>query len=134
MDRIFSAYLDGVNLGSPVSHGGMTVFPVFAPPVAEEHEYLTMSEAMEDLGVLHITEISEAGDVPELMAVNNGKGAILMIDGELLVGAKQDRVVNTTILLPPESKTVIPVSCTEHGRWNYTSREFQSTTYGHMSS
>jgi len=106
----------------------MTVFPVFAPPVAEEHDYLTLSEAM-DLGVLHITEVSEAGDVPELMAVNTGKAAILMIDGELLVGAKQDRAVNTTLLLPPESETVIPVSCTERGRWGYTSREFRSTDY-----
>ena len=87
-----------------------------------------MQEAL-DLGVLQITELSQGGSVPQLMAVNKGKSRILIVDGEQLIGAKQDRVVNTTILLAPESKTVIPVSCTEHGRWNYSSREFQSTDY-----
>jgi hypothetical protein len=106
----------------------MTVFPIFAPQVSEEHEYLVMQEAM-DLGVLQITELNEGGSVPQLFAVNKGKIGILIIDGEQLVGAKQDRVVNTTILLTPESKTVIPVSCTEHGRWNYTAQEFRSTDY-----
>jgi hypothetical protein len=129
MDEIISKYLAGVSLGVPVTHGAMTVVPIFAPPVTEEHEYLTMAEAI-DLNVLMITEISETGHVPELMAINTGNKAILILDGEQLVGAKQDRVVNTTILLSPESKTVIPVSCSERGRWNYTSRrEFSSSDY-----
>ena len=129
MDIIIADYLAEVSLGTPVSHGSMTVVPVFAPPVLEEHEYLTLSEAM-DRGALQITEVSEAGNVPQLKAVNMANKAILILDGEQLVGAKQDRVVNTTILLPPESYTVIPVSCTEHGRWRYSSRrEFSSSDY-----
>ena len=71
MDSIIKSYLKGVSLGSPVSHGSMTVVPIFAPPVTEEYEYLTLSEAM-CLGVLHINEVSDAGHVPELMAVNTG--------------------------------------------------------------
>jgi hypothetical protein len=128
MESIIEDYLAEVSLGTPVSYGSMTVVPVFAPPVAGEHEYLLMQEAM-DLGVLTITELHEAGSVPQLMAVNTGKKAILLIDGEQLVGAKQDRVLNTTVMLAPDSKTVIPVSCTEHGRWWYSSREFRSTDY-----
>jgi hypothetical protein len=128
MDSILKNYLAEVSLGTPASYGSMIVLPVFAPPVAVEHEYLLMQEAM-DFGVLTITEVSEAGSVPQLMAVNSGKKAILLIDGEQLVGAKQDRVLNTTVMLAPESKTVIPVSCTEHGRWWYSSREFRSADY-----
>jgi len=33
-------------------------------------------------------------------------------------------VLNTTILIDAHSETVIPVSCTEHGRWSYTSSHF----------
>jgi hypothetical protein len=132
MDETISAYLAGVSLGTPATHGSMTVFPVFSPPISNEHEYLTMAEAM-DHGVLQITEVSEAGSVPELMAENKGTAPILIIDGEALVGSKQDRVANTTMLLAPESKTAIPVSCTEQGRWRYTSHEFSSADF-HMSS
>jgi hypothetical protein len=49
-----------------------------------------------------------------------------MLDGEELVGAKQNRVLNVTVLIAAQSETVIPVSCVEQGRWSYHSREFGS--------
>jgi len=61
--------------------------------------------------------------VPELAVVNDGDIHVLLLDGEELRGAKQNRMLNTTILLKPKSKTIIPVSCTEQGRWNYASAE-----------
>jgi hypothetical protein len=51
---------------------------------------------------------------------------VLIIDGEELVGAKQNRIVNTTILVPGDSTIVIPVSCVEQGRWSYKSPVFSS--------
>jgi hypothetical protein len=44
------------------------------------------------------------------------------LDGEELVGAKQNRIV--TILVAPQSEIVIPVSCIEAGRWGYSRLEF----------
>jgi hypothetical protein len=82
-----------------------------------------MGEALE-LGFLTVKEIDEAGSVPELQAVNIGDLPILLLDGEELHGAKQNRVLNTSILLTARSVTSIPVSCTEHGRWRYTSKTF----------
>ncbi len=58
--------------------------------------------------------------------------AVLLLDGEELSGAKQNRVLNTTILLREKSETVIPVSCTEHGRWSYSSSHFEES--GHIMS
>jgi len=52
---------------------------------------------------------------------------ILLLDGEELAGAKQNRVLNTTILVMEKSETIIPVSCTEQGRWAYTAREFAAS-------
>jgi hypothetical protein len=56
--------------------------------------------------------------------------AVLILDGEELAGAKQNRIVNTTILLRRQSETIMPVSCTEHGRWSYVSEHFEDS--GHI--
>ena len=51
---------------------------------------------------------------------------LLILDGEELVGAKQNRIVNTTILIPAKKTVVIPVSCVEEGRWSYDTERFHS--------
>lgn len=50
-----------------------------------------------------------------------------MLDGEEVIGAKQNRVLNTSILVPAGAELVIPVSCTEQGRWRYASAAFSSS-------
>jgi len=103
----------------------MAVFPLrFAENGGPE--YITLKEALER-GVFVVTEVSAGGSVPELMVENKGDVAVLILDGEELAGAKQNRVLNTTILVGPKSVTKVPVSCTEHGRWSYVSDRFQAS-------
>jgi hypothetical protein len=64
--------------------------------------------------------------VPELRLVNRGADPLLLVDGEELVGAKQNRIVNLTIMVAPQSHLTIPVSCVEAGRWRARSRAFSS--------
>ncbi|MDD5048943.1 MAG: hypothetical protein PHH09_08435 [Methanoregulaceae archaeon] len=101
----------------------MTVMPLSLPKASNKFTYIMLSEALSS-GSIVINEVSEGGSVPELIARNTGKVPVLIMDGEELAGAKQNRVANTSILVPPLSKIVIPVSCTESGRWNYSSADF----------
>ncbi len=57
---------------------------------------------------------------------------VLLLDGEELVGAKQNRVLNLTILVAAQSTLTIPVSCVERGRWRRVSRAFQSAPRAHF--
>ena len=98
------------------------MFPLLGPSV-EMVYYLTLDEAL-DQRLSEITEVSESGVVPELRVMNRGLKATLIIDGEELVGAKQNRVVNLTILVGAKSKVTIPVSCVEAGRWRARSSAF----------
>jgi hypothetical protein len=82
-------------------------------------------------GELRITEVSESGSVPDLRLTNSGNRPVLLLDGEELVGAKQNRVLNLTILAPAGKTIEIPVSCVEAGRWSRQSPEFASLGRAH---
>jgi len=122
MDPIVTNYLFKLEFGELQIFNNMGVVPMFTS-VSGSSKYLTLKEALGG-GLLVITEISHAGSVPELRVFNKAEIPVLLLDGEELAGAKQNRVLNTTILLKEESETIIPVSCTEHGRWSYASAEF----------
>lgn len=94
-----------------------------------EPPYHTLREAL-DAGTVEVTEISEGGSVPRLALANRGDKPVLIVDGEELVGARQNRILNITILAPAGKTTVLPVSCVEQGRWGYRSRTFED--YGRV--
>ncbi len=125
MNNVFDGFVRGVQFGEVQHNGMLAVLPVLAD-LPFGPDYLTLQEALA-AGVITITEVTEGGSVPELTVINDGDLPVLLLDGEELAGAKQNRVVNTTILLKERSKTTIPVSCVEHGRWNYASREFMDS-------
>jgi len=111
------------SLGPAQHHQNLTIFPILAEK-PRELPYVLMAEALA-LGILSIGE-KDGGEVPLLLATNAGRESILILDGEQLIGAKQNRMTNRSILLPPETITEIPVSCMEQGRWHHVSRNFAS--------
>ena len=115
--------LDAIRIGEPVSHEALTVVPLLAPMGAEP-DWLTLTEAGDRVT---ITEVSEAGSVAELTVKNAAGQPVLLLEGEELVGAKQNRVLNTTILVAAGATLTVPVSCVEQGRWAWRSRHFASS-------
>jgi hypothetical protein len=111
-------------VSSPLVAGDLVVFPLIKPGTAVP-SYLTLTEALQK-HLVQITEVSEGGSVPQLLLVNHATQPVLLLDGEELVGAKQNRVLNLTVLVPAMSQTVIPVSCIEQGRWHWRSRQFEA--------
>ena len=115
-----------IQLGEPREHRGIVITPLF-PLQAPVAAYLTLDEAL-PRGLL-ITEVSDAGDVPELSVDNPLDDRVLLYDGEELVGAKQNRILNVTVLIEAESILAIPVSCVEQGRWSSRSDRFEAARH-----
>ena len=115
-----------IQLGEPVSHRGVLVAPLF-PRLTPAAAYVTLDEAL-PLG-FRVTEVDEAGLVPELAVHNPLDRNVLLYDGEELIGAKQNRILNVTVLVAAGSKTAIPVSCVEEGRWSARSAAFGAASH-----
>lgn len=117
--------LSQLKLGEPATHQGLTVIPLASEPNGSL-EYLLLEDGL-DRDLVTIREVSEGGSVPELTVENRSRLPLLIVDGEELVGAKQNRVANLTMLIPAAKTTNIPVSCVEAGRWSYSRRDFGVT-------
>jgi len=117
---MFAALLDKVSLGAPSTFRNLTLTPILLKDGAlSSLEPVSLEDALA-AGTLRVSEVSAEGHVPELRVGNAGEAPVLILDGEELVGAKQNRIVNVTILVPPHAEIVIPVSCIEAGRWGYS--------------
>ncbi len=124
MEMRLRELLDGVQVAEPVAVNGMQVFGLRwgADPGLT---YTTLDEALET-GTLEVSEVDEGGSVPEIKVINKGDVMVFLMAGEQLIGAKQNRVVNASMMVPAKGELPIPVSCVEAGRWGYRSRRFRS--------
>jgi len=114
--------LPEVHVGDPLRHEALSVFPLFGPANGRA-DYLLSDEALA-AGAVTVEEVGQTGSVPTLVVTNQADSLVLFLEGEELRGAKQNRVLNTSVLVGARTKTTIPVSCVEQGRWRYTSASF----------
>lgn len=124
MSHAVADILSTCTVAEPQTAGGLTVFGLKAVKPSSL-DYATLDEALAEKS-LTISELSEGGSVPTLKLVNNSKRRVFLLAGEQLIGAKQNRILNTSILVEAGAELPIPVSCVEQGRWSYKSKSFNS--------
>lgn len=117
--------LSSLSIGKPTHFAGLTVFPL-SSDLRSSVRYLLLEEGLSS-GLVSVREVQKEGSVPNLAVENRSDSDVLIVDGEELVGAKQNRIANLTLLVPAERTTIIPVSCVEAGRWSYSRPDFAVT-------
>ena len=110
--------LNALRLVAPIVHGRLAMHPLLAVhDIAPD--YFTLDEAM-DQGLCEVRELTEGGHVNRLVLVNRADRPVLLLDTDLLVSAKQNRVINLTWQASARGDTEQPVSGAKQGRWSYT--------------
>lgn len=128
--------ITALRLGERQEAGPLAVYPIFSDqperlageeiPLGGEdgaRSYLTLCEGLRD-GSLEITEVTWAGSIPKVRVMNRAEAPVLWVDGEEVLGARQNRAPIMSVLVARLSDLIVPVACTEKGRWTYASRTF----------
>ena len=104
-------------------HKNVAIVPI-KTPVNHKIDLLTLKKGFE-LGLVIVQEC-EHSTVNTIIVANKSVVPLLLVDGEEIVGGDQNRIMDATILIAPQSEMKVPVNCTEHGRWGYVSDFKQS--------
>lgn len=108
--------LNGIEVGKMSSVGNLSIIPLYYS-LSNRVIYKTLPE-LDQLDDVTISELDSGPTVGELWMVNGSTQNVLIVDGEELSGAKQNRSSNATFMIGAHSRMILPVSCTEHGRWS----------------
>jgi len=120
--------LSGIVIGSPVAYRNLAIWPLLSREGGVGRDYLTLDYALEN-GLLRIEE-KNGGSVPEVTTVNLSSRPVFIFAGEIIAGARQDRIVRRdTLLAPCGGRMSLAVYCVEQGRWHGRSNSFEASGY-----
>ena len=110
---------------APIIYQNLAIFPVKLQEGSKKLNLLTLDEAMKR-EYLVIKEVQD-GQVNTVELENISDSWIFLLSGEIIAGAKQNRMIGKDTLIPPKSgKIKEQVFCVEHGRWVHESEKFGS--------
>jgi hypothetical protein len=112
-----------LEVGRPVAYQSLALGPVDRVGRPKPRDLVMLDEAVKN-GWIEIAEL-DGGRVPQVRISNLSKRTIYLMGGEILTGARQDRILASDLLLAPGTKNLVaPVFCVEHGRWTAVTPAF----------
>ncbi len=122
------ALVETIDVGTPYSYRGLTLFPLMLKGGAANHGVLTMEQATAR-GCIVVRERNSA-EVPEVEMDNRSRLYVFLMAGEIIAGGRQNRILRDDILLPPRAHGVpVPVYCGERERWTDAEPSFSGTGF-----
>lgn len=112
--------LEHASVGAPITRLGVSLFPVYLNQPAG------VPVLIGEPGSVRIDE-AEAESVPTVSVTSLSHDPVLLVEGDVLAGGMQQRILNVSVLVAPGATLEVPVSCVEVGRWG-GSRSFSGVT------
>lgn len=100
-------------LGERQESGALAVYPVLGgePRLG----YVGLSRAI-GMGA-SVREVDPQGSVGDVLVANPCDLPLLVYEGELIMGARQNRTFDASVLVPAGAELSVAVTCVEAGRW-----------------
>ena len=118
---MISNYFSKLEAGKMQQIAGLTLFPLNATARGVLSNLKTFDE-LADLGFARAVEQSGGANVTSIDIENKSDYWLLLLDGEGIVGAKQNRMIQRSVIIAPHTRNSVPVNCVEQGRWSYKGR------------
>lgn len=110
-----ASLLEGAwEVGAPSGVGALAVFPLLGCGPAVD--VVTLGQALCE--GTQACELPDRASVNDIVVSNPTRHVVLLLDGEEVVGAQQNRVFDGSVLVPAHSELRVPVCCVEQGRWD----------------
>lgn len=108
---------------------GLTLYPLKAS-VKYNLENIRTFDELADLGLARALEHKGGATVTSVNIENNSDYWLLLLDGEGIIGAKQNRMMQKSVIIAPHTCHPVPVNCVEQGRWSYSgSQNFEKAKF-----
>lgn len=112
--------LANIKIVGPFKKDNLSLFILGGPDRIKNKNILTLKEALKQNKVT----VYETSNVNQLEIENHSDEIVFVQSGEILKGGKQDRTLQSDIMLPPQCGRIpISVFCVEHGRWTKRGEE-----------
>lgn len=99
-----------LHVGHGIPYGALTLFPVWTPGTGNTERRYTLTD-------YQAGERTGGPSVPSLTLTSTGKLPSLVLEGTVLEGGWQHRVLLHSVLMAPGQKLDVDVACVEAGRW-----------------
>ena len=104
-----------VRFSGPYTHDNLTVFLLHGKD-QDDRDYLTLDQGLSTKQVVVSEKMQER--VNELQIENKSDRYLFLQEGDRLQGGKQDRIIVTSLIVPPKSGAMpVPAFCIEQSRW-----------------
>ena len=119
--QLFRDAFTSLKFGELQEFGNLKLTPIFIDEAMPPDSFVGFDELF-DKRLVDASELSESGVVGRISVTNKSDSYLVLLDGEALVGAKQNRIVERSMIIGPQSSVSVPVNCVERGRWSYDRR------------
>jgi hypothetical protein len=128
--ELLQRFVTDLDVGASKDFGAyLRLTPLFwKKAIFDSKRYLSVDDAL-DQGLAEMSEVTHSGSVRWIEVRNFSDRFLLLFDGDAFKGAKQNRIMEQTVVVAPKGSMMVPVNCVERGRWSYNSPSFSTASF-----
>jgi hypothetical protein len=108
---------EGFEMRRPIKDGRLTIIPIITTRAVPMQKFVTLQDGMRR-GMVSVREVggSDEWEVDTVRVTNSSNEPLVILEGELIEDAMQDRITAENVVIDPHKTQRISVRCVEEDR------------------